>query len=162
MLSWLFNGETCCPCENGFKMTLDINLVPNGQKSVSEDWEVDVRAYTGPVNNSPVSSSNVGFGLLSGGTLDEADITPVSKPGSQAGNFQIPASHEFGHALGLSHPGDGISGAHPYTHVGQDQYGNNVDGTADLMGAGNDLRPFYFNKWKEKINDRHPCKYEIN
>ncbi|MFN4943990.1 MAG: hypothetical protein ACK40T_04610, partial [Akkermansiaceae bacterium] len=103
----------------------------------------------------------VGFGFISGATLDEADVIAVNKGGAP-GVTQVPAVHEFGHALGLQHPGNNIDGVlDEYGYVGKDENGNDVDGSVDLMGSGSGLRPFYFNKWKEKINKEYPCDYQL-
>jgi len=119
-------------------------------------------------NNGPSISSNAG----SWGYLDEGDVIPVQKTGGAVGNLQIPAAHEFGHFLGLNHPGAGLEGgwfsdsqlspgATQYTHIGEDAAGNDVNGTTDLMGAGNDLRPFYYQKWADRLEkDYHDCEYE--
>ena len=51
------------------------------------------------------------------------------------------AAHEFGHFLGLDHPGG----------RGNDLANYLADRTA-LMGMGSEFRPFYFEKWKEYID----------
>ena len=56
-----------------------------------------------------------------------------------------------------------------YLYEGKDIAGNEVNGRTDLMGEGKNLRPFYFNKWKDNLNAKHlsscesknGCKYII-
>lgn len=163
-------GSDACPChDQGFSPKVEIDFVPDGETSVSEDWEVDVAANS---SSTPITSSqNTTLGY---GDFDEADNTPVSKVGAPAGVQQIPTVHEFGHFLGLQHPGEGLegglfsdselsAGADEYTHVGEDEHGRTVDGTRDLMGVGMGLRPFYFNTWLRHISGKYNrfCAYRI-
>lgn len=137
---------------NGYRPLVDINLVPDGETSTSEDWEVDVSSN--PSSEFRTSSSNRSYG-----TLDEADNDPIAKSSSAPGVTQIPTVHEFGHFIGLDHPGHGLdsselsSGASEYGHSGHDEHGRDVHGPTDLMGGGMGLRPFYFNEWAEAVDD---------
>ena len=95
------------------------------------------------------------------------------------------AAHEFGHALGLLHPGSGlvsyklnvlygssaihrniknhknISHPAPYVYIGLDKYGRYVNGETDLMGTGLTLREFYFDSWLKELNKKYPkCYFE--
>ena len=99
------------------------------------------------------------------GNFDEADLTPVAKAGAQRGILQIPALHEFGHSLGLEHPGINVGNQNDsYTYQGIDQYFNEVDGTVDLMGTGNGVRPFYFQEWEEylALQDSEECDWRVD
>lgn len=161
-MSMIFGLNYCCPCyPDGFKPKLNLEMVTPGDTTISEDWEVEVKAYTGAPWTAPIPRSNVGFGFISGGWLSEADVVPVQKVAGAPGTTQVNAVHEFGHALGLNHPGNGIDGVDPYAHKGKDKDGNNVDGGNDLMGGGSTLRGFYFDKWRDKLNDTYPCNYSI-
>jgi len=137
--------------DQGYKPKLDIQLVPNGDTSISEDWEVDVSSN--PTGEFRTSSSNRRYG-----TLDEADNTPVAKASSAPGVTQVPAVHEFGHFIGLDHPGEGLDsdelspGASEYGHTGTDAVGRTVDGPNDLMGGGMGHQPFYFDAWAEALD----------
>lgn len=148
------------PRENiaqGYKPLVDITLVPEGETSVSEDWEVDVSSN--PTSEFRTSSSSTSYG-----TLDEADNTPVTKMGADPGVTQVPTVHEFGHFIGLDHPGEGLEGswisdselspgADAYSHTGTDAEGRTVHGPSDLMGSGMGLRPFYFDAWAQALDE---------
>ena len=148
------------PPENiaqGYKPLVDIELVPDGEWSVSEDWEVDVESNsTGEFRTSSSSTSY--------GSLDEADNTAAVKTASAPGVTQIPSVHEFGHFIGLDHPGVGLEGgwfsdsrlspgADEYSHTGVDVKGRTVHGPTDLMGGGMGLRPFYFDAWASALDE---------
>ena len=94
------------------------------------------------------------------------------------------APHEFGHALGLMHPGQEIikgpirvnygekgpymtgskekpvtSGAR-YAYIGWDIWNRWVNGETDLMGLGLAMRAFYFEHWYKKLNSKYKgCRY---
>ncbi|MCP4925648.1 MAG: DUF4157 domain-containing protein [Gammaproteobacteria bacterium] len=137
---------------NGYKPRIDIQLVPDGEFSTEEDWEVDV-------SSNPTSEFRTSRSSRSYGTLDEADNTAIPKSSSAPGVTQIPSVHEFGHFIGLDHPGHGLSdserssGASEYGHSGADTEGRDVHGPTDLMGGGMGLRPFYFDEWAEAVDD---------
>ena len=84
--------------------------------------------------------------------------------------WEYPA-HEFGHFLGLKHPGHMVYDTNwihlpnhgdTYTYVGQDYHGRPVEGTYDLMGHGQpkdpnqpfsfSMQPFYYNRWLAALN----------
>lgn len=143
--------------DQGYKPLVDIRLVPDGEISVAEDWEVDVSSN--PTSEFRTSSSNTRYG-----TLDEADNTAVTKVGSAPGVTQVPTVHEFGHFIGLDHPGEDLEGsvfspsrlspgANEYTHTGTDAHGRTVDGPSDLMGTGMGMRPFYYDAWAQKLSE---------
>jgi len=149
--------------EQGYKPLVDISLVPDGEMSVSEDWEVDVSSnptgLTDPIGGYMQSSSNQSYG-----TLNEATNLPVPKAPGAPGTTQIPTVHEFGHFIGLDHPGEGLEGgwlsesqlspgADEYSHTGTDVEGRTVHGPTDLMGGGMGLRPFYFDAWAEALGE---------
>jgi hypothetical protein len=59
-------------------------------------------------------------------------------------------AHEFGHLLGLDHPGHGV--------IDSSLYNKDPDYDADapaLMGRGNELRPQYFQKWADLLSTRY-------
>jgi hypothetical protein len=171
---WYQFSAVTCPCfPQGFSPRVEIDLVPEGEYNVSEDWEADVVANT--AGTFVQSETNTSYG-----DLDEADNTAVTKEGAGTGVTQIPAVHEFGHFLGLDHPGKGLNegmsiggitittrelspGADEYSHVGNDNQGRSVDGTTDLMGAGMGLRSFYFDSWLNHIKSKYNmgCKYTV-
>jgi len=143
--------------DQGYKPLVDIQLVPEDEWSFAEDWEVDVSSN--PKGEFRTSSSNRSYG-----TMDEADITAVAKEGGAPGTTQIPAVHEFGHFIGLQHPGAGLEGgwfrpsrlspgATEYSHTGTDVHGRTVHGPTDLMGSGMGMRPFYYDAWARALEE---------
>ncbi|MBI3188494.1 MAG: hypothetical protein HYZ31_11605, partial [Gammaproteobacteria bacterium] len=105
------------------------------------------------------SSSNTSYG-----TLDEADNTAVTKAGADPGVTQVPTVHEFGHFIGLDHPGEGLEGgwfsdsqlspgADEYSHTGTDVEGRTVHGPSDLLGSGMGMRPFYYDAWATALDE---------
>ena len=174
--TWSWGSTTAtCPCyPAGFVPKIEIVLVPEGAYSVGEDWEVDVAANS--AGTFIQSETNTSYG-----DLDEADNTAVTKSGAASGVTQTPSVHEFGHFLGLDHPGEGLNegwivggvtitkrelspGADEYSHVGKDKHGRTVDGTVDLMGGGMGLRPFYFDSWKSHLESVYgsDCNWTIS
>jgi hypothetical protein len=169
---WYSDTSETCPCHpNGFAPRVQIDLTPDGEISTSEDWEIDVLANSSGTDIR--SETNTSYG-----DLDEADNTAVTKRSSAPGVTQIPSVHEFGHFLGLDHPGAGLSagvviggveiiarelspGANEYSHVGTDEDGHTVDGPNDLMGGGMGLRSFYFDSWLNHIQSKYlsGCNY---
>jgi hypothetical protein len=158
----IFTEEKSCPCSGkGFEPKVQIDLVKDGEWSTAEDWEVDVAAN--PSGRGIISNNLSGYG-----DLDEADTTPVEKMGAPAGVTQVPAVHEFGHFIGLDHPGAGLgpskSNTNPeYAHSGRDVKGRNVHGPTDLMGSGMQLRPFYFDPWRDQLNEKYGsrCAWKV-
>lgn len=163
--AWYESGDTSpCPCaESGFSPRVRIDLVPDGEWSTSEDWEVDVAA-------NPTAGNFMRSGTTTSyGDLDEQDNTAVHKGTAPAGVTQVPTVHEFGHAIGLHHPGRNLdgnaaNGTAEYAHTGTDEDGHAVHGPTDLMGSGMDLRPFYFQWWVDELNSRYgsDCTYTIS
>lgn len=147
-------GLVCntCPCwGRGFSPQLKIHFVSSnpGEWAITEDWQAVVRA-----DKRRRSKRSYSFpGILAQAYLWESDIQIVP--------------HEFGHALGLLHPGSGYFGLDfnsppNYSYKGDDIFGRPVDGGVDLMdGRGNTgLRTFYFDDWKNYLNVWHPdCTY---
>jgi hypothetical protein len=139
--------------DQGYKPLVDIQLVPDDEWSWSEDWTVDVSSN--PNREDRTSSSD-----RSHGTLDEDDNRAVRKRSSAPGVTQIPAVHEFGHFIGLHHPGHGLdaaarnpSGGSEYAHSGTDEYGHDVNGPTDLLGGGMGMRAFYFDEWARALDN---------
>jgi hypothetical protein len=87
--------------------------------------------------------------------LKEADQAPIDRqlPGYNDVR-QLVAAHEFGHLLGLRHPGKPVSGNElaPYT----------ADWTS-LMGGGNEMRSHYFERWRKDLeSDLNTCHVKYN
>lgn len=86
--------------------------------------------------------------------LDEADVYPRA---TGAGPSQIPAVHEFGHLLGLNHPGQDL--APPAQPNSPPDYA--ADNPA-LMGAGMEMRAAYFSKWEDELDDQYKgCRWHF-
>lgn len=153
-------ANSCCKCASGITPILEIEMVAGGWL-VSSDWAISVKAN---LQKDFITSSNNQGLWWNSGSLDEDDVRPVYKGGS--GN-QLGGVHEFGHAIGLDHPGDekrppGGFNFSEYSYQGTDKNGNAVDGNVDLMGEGMGLRPFYFNSWMEYMNKQNKdCQYTI-
>ncbi len=155
--------STTCEChDEGFAPRVEIDFTPMDEMSTSEDLEVDVVANAS--GTFIRSSQNT---LLGYGNLDEDDVN--------SNGSQVPAVHEFGHFLGLQHPGEGLEGgifsdsqlspgADVYSHVGTDVHGRTVNGPTDLMGQGMGMRPFYFDGWASHLNSRFDrfCMYGVS
>lgn len=141
-----------CPCQtNGFHPTVELNARDMSVTQRADDWNVHVSANPEGEfrrSNSPAEETGENFGRL-----DEADVT-------SNGN-QVAVVHEFGHSLGLQHPGHNISGvSNEYEYTGPDENGRTVDGPVDLMGEGMGLRPFYFQRWVNALNNQYDdCGY---
>ncbi len=86
--------------------------------------------------------------------LDEADVYAHDRGG---GLMQIPAVHEFGHLIGLNHPGQDLRPPPPPNSP--------PDYTADwpaLMGAGMEMRAAYFSKWEDRLDDTYRgCRWHV-
>ncbi|MFL6257085.1 MAG: DUF4157 domain-containing protein [Pyrinomonadaceae bacterium] len=149
--------ESPCPCASqGFKPQVKIELVKDGELSAAEDWEVDVAANP---SRGFIRSSNWGR---------YADLNEASGEMRKDLVKQIPAAHEFGHFLGLDHPGAGLGLSKPnerpeYKYSGHDIKGREVDGPRDLMGRGMGLRSFYFDPWRNELKNKYgaPCGWEV-
>ena len=141
-----------CPCTGGFLPRVNLSVSDQGPAG-SADWHSLVYAnVSGGYRQSDASSSSEVFG-----ELDERDVI------TRGDITQTPIVHEFGHSIGLSHPGEGIAGADEYQHSGTDVNGNPVNGAIDLMGEGMGLRPFYFEKWKDHLNENFEgCNFTIS
>ncbi len=129
-----------CSCPNGFSPDVNISFVQSWA-----DWKVYAKANSNGIFIR--SRANRWYGWL-----DEDDVQ---------GDGRV-AAHEFGHSIGLSHPGSWVWGDE-YGHSGTDFWGRPVNGRVDLMGAGTGLRPFYFDHWVNELNFNRAscCHYAI-
>lgn len=147
-----------CHCTAGFHPLLNVNVTNRGVTSSYEGWHTTVIAnQSGTFHRSSAAAGE--DREESFGNLDEADINATPLTG------QVPVVHEFGHYLGLMHPGylkSGVTQSQEYTYSGNDRNRRPVDGRVDLMGESMGLRPFYFNGWKDNLNSSYPgCDYNI-
>jgi hypothetical protein len=151
---WFSDETKACPCaDRGFRPKLQIDLVKDAVWSTAEDWEVDVEANK--AGDSMRSASNTSYA-----DTNEEGVRAEPNHIAPTGVKQVAVVHEFGHFMGLDHPGAGQPGVAAdedpeYAYTGTDVEGHAVDGPTDLMGAGSNLRPFYFEGWREELEDKY-------
>ena len=157
-------GKPCCQCANDCKNGIEFTL-----EAVEDTWytctEIRVTAPSYAAEPDPGhpfseyrSHGGSGHIQMAEGTEDDSRVV----------------NHEVGHNFNLDHPGRDRLGTtenetSEYEYKGKDKKGNDVDGTIDLMGLGNELRGFYFNMWVNYLNNKtltscakkHGCLYKI-
>lgn len=130
------SSRRCCPClTSGWHPRLDLSY-----GWFNEDFLISVAAN--PTHVFMRSWANLGGPNAS---LDEGDVymrTDIT---------QIPAVHEFGHLLGLDHPGQAL--VPPAAPNSPGDY--SADPTS-LMGSGMQMRSQYFNKWVNRLDSEYP------
>jgi RHS repeat-associated protein len=102
--------------------------------SGSADFDVEVMSNPPPAEGMGSSSGIGGHWFGYDGWWEERDVILVDTPG---GNEQIGGVHEFGHLLGLQHPGNPPA------------YANDPRA---LMGDGMQMRLQYYQKWVDHLN----------
>jgi hypothetical protein len=117
--------EPTYPCE--YTPLLDIK-----ESTFGSDYVVKVKAN--PATAVFYSSSVTGDTA----DLDEDDVT-----GNGGNGTQVTAAHEFGHLLGLPHPGGRHNSPAAY----------DADASA-LMGRGMEMRPSYYQLWVDYVSSR--------
>jgi hypothetical protein len=105
------------------------------------------------INNSGTVESNIG-GPGSNLHEDAVNSKPITNmwKGKDQTFLQVAAVHEFGHLLGLDHPGQDV--------IPRQMRGSREDYAVDapaLMGDGMEMRPQYFKLWKEALDQRFPA-----
>ncbi|KAA3298054.1 RHS repeat-associated core domain-containing protein, partial [Akkermansia sp. BIOML-A8] len=158
-----------CPCCNGMKPL--VNFI-NGSL---DDYDLYLHIYKGDGRSSARPFPGYGHRIFpcDNGHMKYYPQDSNSHLFAPSPGF-VPA-HEFGHGLGLCHPGEGKSSygvkvllwgnrtvQAPYVYEGKDLKERLVNGREDLMGVGLGLRDFYFERWQQYLNQRCPdCEYFI-
>ena len=168
----LYPSSKSCPCSrHGVSLRLALDVGRYWWSDITLSVVKENSLYDEINNATPRAYNNFFFGVH---VIRNSTIRTIN--------------HELGHAMGLHHPGRGISkpnvpeevrkkyppysfdkvGANElseYAHTGKDLKGRDVH-YDDLMGLGENLRPFYYDAWKNYMNDAYDtdncqCKYEI-
>lgn len=156
-----------CPCCTGVKPLVDF-----GNGSVS-DYDLSLYIYQSRGRSHAHPLKGYGNEIL---PCDNGQMHLYPDQTSNA--YGLPSSfvpsHEFGHTLGLCHPGQEKTSYRvrvvignqtvqaPYAYEGKDMKERPVNGKEDLMGVGMGLRDFYFDRWQEDMNGKCPnCDYKI-
>jgi len=140
-------ASICCPC---LDYCLRINITFDEGWSWDEDYEVKV--HQDPNFRSYVSRAR------GASELSSADVTPFTYTSSTKNRYtQESVAHEFGHMIGLPHPGAGLPGVAPNTTPEYE-----ADAPA-LMGLGHEMRVSYWNPILTKLNTKSgsACRWKL-
>jgi hypothetical protein len=127
--SWSFKGKVEATCPVGAKPALDtrvvVSVVDSGEHTV---FHLFSDSQQGRANAEP-GEGNLKVGSVQEGKPVTKQVSdPTGKHPEQVTTSQIPAAHEFGHAIGLHHP---------HCKGGEDNcYGVTAEERRDIMGAG--------------------------
>ena len=138
----------CCP--EGVKPLLNIEPVFTVSRGDKYDFILDV-------SNTPKGDQRAGTDVR------ENIIPRMFVWDSDFSSNRPTFAHEFGHALGLNHPGHGIvdpttnkpivpNSPEEYAYTGKDIHNRDV-AKDDLMGVGSNLREFYFEQWERELSN---------
>lgn len=142
--SWSFKGRVKATCPIAGKPALQtkvvVTCVDSGEHAIFHLFSAGME---GRDNAGPGEGNLKITSVEQGKPVTKGVSDPTGKHPEQVTTTQIPAAHEFGHALGLQHP---------HCKGGDDNcYGVTAEERRDIMGAGNLLQ--VIKRGKETVHD---------
>jgi hypothetical protein len=143
-----------------FARRLNIEFVEDGEYPLPRDstWEVNAN----PTNEYIKSKTDIEARLLltneNSINKDCQSIGLASRPGQLLEDLyknQYPIVHEFGHTIGILHPGTGKPGRLPSSTIGKNDVDSYTEDWEALMGGGSEMRGEYFSGWQKNLEATH-------
>lgn len=132
-------------------------LKPRLKLSTSPGNDLRIHVISGSVPQGGILARK-SWGVFSGDYIqvyENDSLTPAEYVVNGKKYQQITANHEFGHFLGLEHPGqDGF----PWQRERKDSGDDYAKDAGALMGVGMEWRPSYMRKWVELLGWKNTPK----